>query len=76
MHFKRSQSFVHNNIPVSHPLGANFKEAIFIIKYVINSKISITLNSMFYFKGYDKNNDNYGGDIVNKVYNSAINDYV
>jgi hypothetical protein len=75
MHFKRAQSFVHNNIPLGHPLGANFKEILVIAKYLFNSKLSLTMSGMYYKKGYDKDNKNYGGDIVNNEYVSAVTIY-
>jgi hypothetical protein len=75
MHFNRAQSFVHNNIPVGHPLGANFKELIFLIKYQYNKKLILNINSMYYIKGYDFDNKNFGGDIANKQYSTAVKQY-
>ncbi len=75
MHFNRAQSLVHNNIPLSHPLGANFEEFIFVARYAVNSKLVVSVNAMYYKKGYDKGNKNYGGDIANKEYLSAVSIY-
>jgi hypothetical protein len=75
MHFNRAQSLVHNNIPLSHPLGANFEEFIFVARYAVNSKLVVSVNAMYYEKGYDKGNKNYGGDIANKEYLSAVSIY-
>lgn len=75
MHIKRAQSFVHNNIPVGHPLGSNFKETIVVLRYQLNKNWVVSLSGMHYIKGYDKDNKNYGGDIANKEYPTAVNIY-
>jgi len=75
MHFKRAQSYVHNNTPIGHPLGANFKEFIFNAKYNLSNKLIFSVNMLYYEKGYDINNLNYGGDIANKIYTTFVNRY-
>ncbi|MCF8427119.1 MAG: hypothetical protein K9H61_03000 [Bacteroidia bacterium] len=75
MHFKKSQSFVHYNSPVGHPLGANFKEVILTANYYLGQKISINMTLIKYLKGLDKDTMNWGGDIVNKVYTTAVSLY-
>lgn len=56
-------NYTHYNQPLAHPLGANFQEFIFKLRYrpIPALVISGQLNYARY--GLDQNNINYGGDI-------------
>lgn len=62
-HFSTYSNFVNYNIPVAHPLGANFKENIAIIRYQPTQKLQIKLMGSVALKGMDTDSINYGGDI-------------
>lgn len=67
MHFKKSQNYINYNQPLAHPLGANFKEAIFIIKYQPAYKFYVESGLIYIIKGLDSSNIskiNYGGNIL------------
>lgn len=75
MHFKRAQSYVHNNIPIGHPLGANFKETLLIMNYYLSSRAVLSLHCMHFIKGFDKGKLNFGGDIANNIYTTYVKKY-
>lgn len=63
------ESYSHDSQPIAHPLGANFKEAVFRLKYWMTEKFQTELISTHYLKGYDVGNgENNGGDILKSYY--------
>lgn len=56
-------NFTHNNLPLGHPLGAGFREAIFIAKYRPNKRITLEGKAMFYQHGVDTGGLNLGNDL-------------
>ncbi len=56
-HFSTYSNFVNYNLPVAHPLGANFTENIAVVRYQPTQKLSFKLI------GVDIDSTNYGGDI-------------
>ncbi|MCD8540284.1 MAG: capsule assembly Wzi family protein [Leadbetterella sp.] len=62
-HFTTYSNFVNYNLPVAHPLGANFTENIAIIRYQPTQKLQIRLTGSIATKGMDTDSTNYGGDI-------------
>lgn len=67
-------NYSHFNQSLAHPLGANFKEFIFRINYKPIQKLNLEAKWIFFHKGQDDNNLNYGGNIL-KNYNSRIKDF-
>ncbi len=67
-------NYSHFNQALAHPLGANFKEFIFRMNYKPIEKISLEARWIYFHKGQDENNLNYGGNIL-KNYNSRIKDF-
>ncbi|WP_447642247.1 MULTISPECIES: hypothetical protein [Chitinophagaceae] len=57
-------NYTHYNMPLAHPLGSNFKEAIGLLSYRPLKKLYINLKGIFYKKGLDESNLNYGGDLL------------
>ena len=57
-------NYTHYNMPLAHPLGSNFKESIGLLSYRPLKKLYVNLKGIFYKKGLDENNLNYGGDLL------------
>jgi hypothetical protein len=57
-------SYSHYSQPLAHPLGSNFRELLFSLRYQSDKKIEgeVILASMR--KGRDLNNKNYGGNVL------------
>lgn len=62
-HFSTYSNHVNYNLPIAHPLGANFKENIAIIRYQVNPKLQLKLMGSYALKGEDTDSTNYGGDV-------------
>ncbi|MCB0494637.1 MAG: hypothetical protein KDC79_00750 [Cyclobacteriaceae bacterium] len=59
---------------VAHPLGANFKETIGIVRYQPIPKLNLTAKLIFASYGLDTQNTNWGKDIL-KDYNTREQEY-
>jgi hypothetical protein len=58
-------SYVHYSQPIAHPLGANFREFIGILRYQPFRWLHTSLRAIYYEKGLDPNDSlNYGGNII------------
>lgn len=62
-HYDTIANYTHYNQPLAHPLGANFQELIGIIRYQPFPKWYINARLIYYYKGLDSANFNYGGNI-------------
>ena len=56
--------YSHYRQPLAHPLGANFREALAIVRYQPHPRINIQLKTIRYTKGQDGPDENWGGDIL------------
>ncbi len=56
--------YSHYNQSLAHPLGANFKEAIFRLRYQPSSKWFIVSRAMFANTGEDQDTSNWGMNIL------------
>ncbi|MFC4873101.1 hypothetical protein [Negadavirga shengliensis] len=67
------QSFSNYRTPLTHPLGANFREAVTIIRYQPIPRLSFQGTFMYQYFGTDPSQeDNYGGDVLkNRLDNST-----
>lgn len=74
-HFTTFTNFLNYNIPVAHPLGANFVENIAVLRYQPNQKLQIKLLGSFAIKGEDADSTNYGGDITKPNFVNRPKDY-
>lgn len=74
-HFTTYSNYVNYNLPIAHPLGANFKEMLFVLRYQPVPIVFITLTKMRARKGEDINTINFGGNIKldNKI--GRLSDY-
>lgn len=59
------QSFTNYRTPLTHPLGANFKEAVAIVRYQPLPRLHLNLTGIYQYYGSDPDTySNYGGDIL------------
>lgn len=62
-HYDSVSSYSHYNQPLAHPLGANFMEAIGIIRYQPHPKWTTSGRLIVWKQGLDTAGLNFGGDI-------------
>ena len=62
-HFDTIQNYSHYNQPLAHPLGANFREGIAIVRYQTRNKINAALKTAYMLYGTDNDTINWGGNI-------------
>ncbi len=63
-HRDSTASYTHYNMPLAHPLGANFREWLMEINYPINENLRLQAIWISYEKGLDEGTDNWGGNIL------------
>ena len=63
-HFSTYSSFVNFNLPIAHPLGANFKEWIFVARTQPFKRLFVNLTYMNAIKGEDFDAANWGGNVL------------
>ncbi|PCJ65004.1 MAG: hypothetical protein COA58_12095 [Bacteroidetes bacterium] len=65
-HEKRSQNWIHYNQSLAHPLGANFREVVSIVRYQPLKRLNLSASYIFSSQGIDTNrlSTNFGGDIT------------
>jgi hypothetical protein len=69
-HFSDYSSLVNYNVPITHPLGANFKEFLLVARYQPINRLFIKATFMRALKGYDSEGLNWGGDILKSYRNN------
>lgn len=62
-HYDTTANYTHYNQPLAHPLGANFQEVIGIAHYQPAPRWMIDATAIYYYKGLDSANTNFGGNI-------------
>jgi len=67
-------SYSHYNQPLAHPLGANFRELLAIIRYQPIERLSANLFLFSTSYGEDIDDENQGGNIL-RSYESRLNDF-
>lgn len=67
-------NYAHYRQPLAHPLGANFKENIFIIRYQPLNRLYLSGKAIKANYGVDPAEENYGGNIM-KSYKSRTLDF-
>jgi hypothetical protein len=63
-HFTSATNYVNYNVPIAHPLGANFKEQLLVLRYQPIQKLFIQATHMRAQKGEDQSGLNYGGNLL------------
>ncbi len=73
-HFDSLSNYTHYNMPLAHPLGANFKEWIFTARYQPAYRWVVEGRFMHARTGRDADGQNNGSDLL-QTYLSRPNDY-
>lgn len=63
-HNSTYSNYVNYNLPLAHPLGSNFREALFIFRYQPIRRLFLNVTSMSAKHGEDFDNINWGGNIL------------
>ena len=63
-HTTKRGSYSHYNLPLAHPLGANFNELLGVLRYQPNYKLSLTGKIFFVRQGLDNEDGNFGSNIL------------
>lgn len=66
--------YTHYNLPLAHPLGANFQEVIGIAKYQPAPKWYITGRIIYYYQGLDSAGQDFGSNPF-ELYTIRSNDF-
>jgi hypothetical protein len=74
-HFDSMANYTHYNQPMAHPLGANFIEAIGIIKYQPHPKWTTSARLIVWKQGTDTANSNFGTDVFKVNTTRSAGDY-
>jgi hypothetical protein len=71
------QTFTNYNQPLAHPLGANFREYIGVLRYQPIKKLFLQAKAVYYNIGYDSigGNENFGQNIALSYNGRTVNDY-
>lgn len=72
-HYDSAGSFTHYNQPLAHPLGANFREFIFLAKYQPIPKLYLQGKLIAYKQGLDSAGSNFGSNLFLN-YNTRVRD--
>lgn len=64
-------NYAHYRQPLAHPLGANFKEWVFIARYQPMDRLFLTWKVVKANSGSDPEGQNFGGDVL-KSYNTRM----
>lgn len=67
-------NYTHYNLPLAHPLEANFQELIGVLRYQPLPKWHFDARAIYYYKGVDTLSENFGGDIF-KLYTTRTRNY-
>lgn len=67
-------NYTHYNQPLAHPLGSNFQEFLGIIRYQPAPKWHVFLQGIYYYKGLDSANKNFGGNVFRDYTTRTMND--
>jgi hypothetical protein len=62
-HSSTYSNYVNYNLPLAHPLGANFRELLLIARYQPLSRLTLNFTAMSAKHGKDDNIINWGGNI-------------
>ncbi len=74
-HNSTYSNYVHYNLPLAHPLGSNFKEALLMVRYQPLSRLFLNFTLMTAKHGEDFDNQNWGGNIFRNYLIARPRDY-
>lgn len=72
-HYDSASSYTHYNQPLAHPLGANFREFIFLAKYQPFPRLYLQGKLIAYTQGLDSAGYNFGSNLFLN-YNTRVRD--
>jgi len=73
-HSDPSNSYTHYNQPLAHPLGANFKETLVLLRWQPFSRLSLQARFIHAYIGENTPTANWGGNPL-LDYNTRVQDY-
>jgi hypothetical protein len=73
-HYDSVANYTHYNQPLAHPLGANFREFIGVLKYQPAAKWHINARAIYYYQGLDLAGQNFGSNPF-ELYTTRYNDF-
>lgn len=74
-HLSSYTSYTNYSQPLAHPLGANFKELIAIVRVQPIPRLSATFKAIAYTKGVDGDSTNYGGNVFRSYFDKRFKNY-
>ncbi len=74
-HFSTYTNAVNYNVPLAHPLGANFKEFLLLARYQPTPKLFLKATWMKAIKGLDTEEENWGGDVLRNYREDRPDDF-
>ncbi len=74
-HYDSAGSFTHYNQPLAHPLGANLREFLGVIKYQPINRLQLTAKAMYIEQGLDSAGYNFGANPFEFYTSNRISDY-
>ncbi len=74
-HYSTYSNYVNYNLPLAHPLGANFKETLLVLRYQPIPRLFINFTGMFAKHGEDNDEVNWGGNILKNNNTNRPSDY-
>ena len=63
-HQSNYTSYSHYAQPLAHPLGANFREFLGILRYQPHPRVNTSLKAFYYERGIDSSNASFGSDVL------------
>jgi hypothetical protein len=73
-HYDSVSNYTHYNQPLAHPLGANFRELVGILRYQPHPKLTIVGKLIGWKQGLDSAGINFGSNVF-RIYNSRPKEY-
>lgn len=73
-HRDGGRNYTHFRQPLAHPLGANFSEVLFLLRYKITPRLTTYGTVMWTRQGVDRAGLNYGGNIL-LDYDTRVSDF-
>lgn len=74
-HFSTYSNYVHYNVPMAHPLGANFRELLVTARVQPIPRLTVNATFMRAQKGEDSGQLNYGGNILRLNSDQRVGDF-
>lgn len=77
-HLDAYRSYSHYSQPLAHPLGANFREFIGIVRYQPIPRLNLVAKLFYYEKGDDfigVSNTNFGGNVLRSYADNRSSEY-